>query len=127
MSVTRSFKVPDMKKEHWLLIVAAAGGALIWVLISNASGKKEAWDSELYFSVGMPAVCLLAALLGFLEPKQTWRWGAAPMAGQFLAMLLMVGVGNLLPLGLIVFAVLAIPPMLVARLGAYLRSRLARS
>jgi peptidoglycan/LPS O-acetylase OafA/YrhL len=114
-----------MKKEHWLLIGAAAGGALIWVLIATASGKKEAWDSELYFSVGMPAVCLLAALLGFLEPKQTWRWGAAPLAGQFLAMLLMVGPGNLLPLGIIVFGVLAIPPILVARFAAYLRNRVA--
>ncbi len=114
-----------MKKEYWLLIAAAAGGALIWVLISTASGKREAWDSELYFSIGMPAVCLLAALLGFLEPKRTWRWGAAPLAGQFLAMLVMVGPGNLLPLGMIVFAVLAIPPILVARLGAYLRNRVA--
>jgi peptidoglycan/LPS O-acetylase OafA/YrhL len=125
MSVTRSLKVPLMKKEHWLLIAAAAGGALIWILISTASGKKEAWDSDLYFSIGIPAVCLLAALLGFLEPKRTWRWGAAPLAGQFLAMLLMVGPGNLLPLGIIVFAVLAIPPILVARLGAYLRNRVA--
>lgn len=116
-----------MKREHWLLLAAAAGGALIWVLISTASGKREAWDSDLYFSVGMPAVSLLAALLGFLEPKQTWRWGAAPLAGQFLAMLLMVGPGNLLPLGIIVFGVLAIPPIIVARLGAYLRSRVARS
>ena len=41
-------------------------------------------------------------------------------------MLLMVGPGNLLPLGIIVFGVLAIPPMIVARLGAYLGSRFGR-
>ena len=81
----------------------------------------------MYFSVGVPAVCLLAALLGFLEPKRTWRWGAAPLAGQFLAMLLMVGSGNLLPLVIIVFGVLAIPPILLARMGAYLRNRVAHS
>ena len=63
---------------------------------------------------------------GFLEPKRTWRWGLAPLAGQFFAMLLMVGPGNLLPLGVIVFGVLAIPPMIVARLAAYVQSRLAR-
>ena len=51
--------------------------------------------------------------------------GAAPLAGQFLMMLLMVGPGNLLPLGIIVFGVLAIPPILVARLSAYLRNRVA--
>ena len=94
------------------------------MLISTVSGKREAWDSSLYFSVGMPAVCLLAGTLGYLEPKRTWRWGLAPLAGQFFAMLLMVGPGSLLPLGIIVFGVLAIPPMIVARLGAYLRSRL---
>jgi len=115
-----------MKKEHWLLIAAAGVGALIWVLISIASGKREAWDSDLYFSVGMPAVCLLAGSLGFFEPRRTWRWGLAPLAGQFFAMLLMVGPGNLLPLGIIVFGVLAIPPMIVARLAAYVQSRLAR-
>lgn len=115
-----------MKREHWLLVAAAGAGALIWVLISTASGKREAWDSSLYFSVGMPAVCLLAGALGFLEPKRTWRWGLAPLAGQFFAMLLMVGPGNLLPLGVIVFGVLAIPPMIVARLAAYVQSRLAR-
>ncbi len=112
-----------MKREHWLLIAAAAGGALIWVLISTASGKREAWDSGLYFAVGMPAVCLLAGALGFLEPKRTWRWGLAPLAGQFFAMLLMVGPGSLLPLGIIVFGVLAIPPMIVARLAAFVRIR----
>ena len=37
-------------------------------------------------------------------------------------MLLMVGPGNLLPLGFIVFGVLAIPPILLARLGAYLET-----
>ena len=114
-----------MKREHWLLVAAAGAGALIWVLISTASGKREAWDSSLYFSVGMPAVCLLAGTLGFLEPKRTWRWGLAPLGGQFFAMLLMAGPGNLLPLGIIVFGVLAIPPMIVARLAGYVQSRLA--
>ena len=113
-----------MKKEHGLLIAAAAGGALIWVLICSVSGRKEAWDSDLYFSVGMPAVCLLAAVLGFLEPRRTWRWGAAPFVGQFVAMLGMVGPGNLLPLGIIVFAVLAAPSIVAARLGAFLRARI---
>jgi hypothetical protein len=112
LSVTRSVKVPDMKKEHWLLIAAGAGGALIWILISTASGRKEAWDSELYFSIGMPAVCLLAALLGFLEPKRTSA-GVRALARQF-GDAVYGGPGNLLPLGIIVFGVLAIPPILVA-------------
>lgn len=38
----------------------------------------------------------------------------------------MVGPGNLLPLGVIVFGVLSIPPILAARFGAYLANRTAR-
>ena len=126
MSVPRLPKVAAMKKEHWLLIVAAGGGALIYVLISARIGQEGGVGFRCIF-FGRDAGGLSARRsAGPLEPKRSWRWGAAPMAGQFFAMLLMVGWGNLLPLGIIVFGVLAIPPMMVARLGAYLRSRLVR-
>ena len=115
-----------MKRDHWLLLIAAGAGALIWALIVAITGKREAWDSSLYFSVGVPLVCVLAATLGFVEPRKTWRWGVAPIAGQLVYMLLMVGVGNLLPVGLIVFAVLSIPPVIAAWLGAVIARRSQR-
>jgi hypothetical protein len=59
-----------MKRDQWLLLVAAGGGALIWALIVAVTGKREAWDSSLYFSVGVPLVCVLAATLGFVEPRK---------------------------------------------------------
>ena len=43
-----------MKREHWLYLAAAVCGAAIWIVIALASGRKEAWDSGLYFSVGDP-------------------------------------------------------------------------
>ena len=49
-----------MKREHWLYLAAAVCGAAIWILITLASGRNEAWDSGLYFSVGIPAVCLVS-------------------------------------------------------------------
>ena len=115
-----------MKRDHWLLLVAAGGGALIWALIVAVTGKREAWDSSLYFSVGVPVVCVLAAMLGFVEPRKTWRWGVAPLAGQFACMLLLVGVGNLLPVGLMVFGMLSIPPVIAAWLGGVIARRAQR-
>ena len=114
-----------MKREHWLLIIAFVGGAAIWIGISAATGRREAWDSGIYFSLGMPLACLLAFVLGIVEPARSWRWGVAPFAGQFLAMLLTQGVGNLLPLGVLVFAVLAIPAVIAARVGAAVARRRA--
>jgi hypothetical protein len=107
-----------MKKEHWLYLIAAVGGAVIWVLVASVSGKREAWDSGLYFSVGIPAVCLISMAFGYFEPARPWRWGVAPLAGQFLWMLLSQGPGNLLPLGVIVFAVFSVPSIVTAYMGA---------
>jgi hypothetical protein len=114
-----------MNRGHWLLIVALAGGAAIWIGIAGISGRREAWDSNVYFTVGIPLSCVLAFVLGIVEPARSWRWGVAPFAGQFLAMLLTQGVGNLLPLGMIAFAVLSIPAVVAARVGAAVAQRRA--
>ncbi len=90
----------------------------VWALVSTLLDKREAWDSELYFTVGIPAVCLLAAVLGYLEPLRPWRWGVAPQVGQLACMLLMQGVGSMLPIGVIMLAILSIPAMITAWMGA---------
>ena len=45
---------------------------------------------------------------------------------QLVWMLVTQGPGNLLPLGLIVGGILAVPPILAARLGAFIHRRTAR-
>ena len=56
-----------MKKEVWLYGTAFVSGILVWVLGSLFSGQTEAWDSEPYLSVGIPALCLVAGVLGFID------------------------------------------------------------
>ena len=41
-------------------------------------------------------------------------------------MLLTQGIGNLLPLGIVVFAVLSVPSIVAARIGAFVATKLAR-
>src|SRR5262245_34310230 len=77
-----------MKRAHWLYLAEAVCGAAIWILIAPVSGRNEAWDSNLYFSVGIPAVCLVSMALAFFEPSEPWRWGVLPMVGQFVWMLI---------------------------------------
>ncbi len=107
-----------MKRDHWLYLLAVVGGALVWALVATISGKREAWDSEWYFTLGIPAVCLLAAVLGYLEPIRPWRWGLAPNVGQLACMLVMQGVGSMLPMGVILLAIMSIPAMITAWMGA---------
>jgi hypothetical protein len=112
-----------MKREHWLYLMAAVCGAAIWIIIALASGRREAWDSGLYFSMGLPTVCLISMAFGFFEPNRTWRWGVLPLAGQFVWMVLSQGPGNLLPLGMIVFGVLSVPAIIAARVGAFIATK----
>ncbi len=116
-----------MKGDRWLYLLAVLAGAGIWIAIAAAYGRREAWDATAYFSVGIPAVCLVSMVLAFRRPRRAWRWGVLPMAGQFAWMLLTQGPGNLLPLGIAMFAVLSIPSVIAARIGAFVATRWARA
>lgn len=107
-----------MKNEYLRYLLAALAGAAIWLFIAAISGRTEAWDTGSYFTVGIPLVCLVSAVCAYFAPEHSWRWGVLPMIGQFLCLLVMKGGGNLLPLGVIVFAVLSIPSIVAARIGA---------
>ena len=115
-----------MTRDTWFYLAAIACGIVTWILVSAVSGRVEACDSGLYFTVGMPVVCATSGVLGFLEPRRPWRWGVAPLAGQFVWMLLNQGPGNLLPLGFLVFGVFSVPPVIAAQIGAFVATKWAR-
>ena len=114
-----------MKKEYWLYGLALVTGILVWAAVSHATGRREAWDSQWYFLVSIPVVCIVSAVLGFVEPRRAWRWGVVPLVGQFSWMLFTQGPGNLLPLGVVMFGVLSVPSIITARIGAFLGSKRA--
>jgi hypothetical protein len=116
----------SMKKEYWLYGLAVVTGILVWVAVSNATGRREAWDSQWYFLISVPVVCVVSAALGFVEPSRPWRWGVAPLVGQFSWMLFTQGPGNLLPLGVVVFGVLSVPSIITARIGAFFGNKRAK-
>lgn len=109
----RSVRIP--------VATAAAGGAVLWVAAALVSGKREAWDGAVYWVLAYPAALLLCAWLGHAFPERSWRWPLVLFEAQFVAMGLRNGeLAGLWPLGMILFAVLALPGMLAARFGARL-------
>ena len=107
-----------MKNEFWLYGAACGSGILVWILVSSFSGQTEAWDSESYLFLGIPALCIVACTLGFIEPKQPWRWGIVQILGQAVWMFASQGFGNLWPLGMVAFGLFSIPSIVAAGLGA---------
>lgn len=104
--------------------IAAIGGAILWLATMAVSGRNEAWDSPLYWQAAYPLAIALSGLLGYVAPERPWRWALAVMWVQPVVMVFTSGGSfGLLPLGLILFGVLAVPPIVAAQLAARLRRR----
>ena len=95
----------------------------MWLGATVISGKKEAWDSTLYWAAAYPLAVVLAGGLGYWVPEKPWRWGLTVMLVQAVVLALASSSFGLLPLGLILFSFLAIPPIGFAQLTAKLRQR----
>jgi hypothetical protein len=99
----------------------AAEGFAVWAvfstlpLLTGAPGIREAWDTNAYWSLGLPVLMLSVAAAGAFAPDSPWKLAAWAVAGHFLGVLLITKSGTgfgLLPLtlvfvGLPMFGVLA--------------------
>jgi hypothetical protein len=112
-----------MPRSEWATCAAAmaAGIGVIEFAIVSVTPLRVDWDW--FNSGGMVTLCLIAAALGFLEPRHPWRWGFLPIAAIPAWMLVRGGsLGNMWPIFLLSFAAAAIPPMIAAWIGAWLRT-----
>ena len=105
-------------------VIAIIGGISLWLLTSLISGRAEAWDAPMYWTVTYPLAILLAGVLGYRAPWRAWRWGLVVMLVQAPVLMLTSGSSmNLLPLGLALFAILSLPAIAAATFGAKTRGR----
>jgi peptidoglycan/LPS O-acetylase OafA/YrhL len=117
---------PQASAERHLYILLAAVALAAWLLPWLLLGRKEAWDHASYFSISIPIMSLAAGYAGYRAKVRAWRWPLSLIVAQVAAALVLNGFGNLLPLGIMVFVVLAAPMMLAASVGAWLGRRQAR-
>ena len=73
-----------------------------------------------------PLIGLTAAIVSFFAPSRFWRWAMFPFGAQALVAILQNPTGNLLPLGLIMFAILSLPCIAAAWVGGWLGRRIGR-
>ena len=109
-------------------VLSLASGAAVWLGVAWTTGRREAWDSEIYWTAGYPILAAFAAVCGWLVPGRAWRWPLLAMLVQPVVMLVQDPAGgSMLPLGLILFGVLSLPLIPAAYLGAFVRRGLRRS
>ena len=97
-------------RETWIAYGSAIVlGLLLWTAAAAVEMRVEPWDAPSYWTITYPAALALSGLLGFIFPERPWRWALTVMFVQLPVMSLGGSGFSLLPMGLIMAAVLALP------------------
>ena len=111
-----------MLRRRAIIALSVAAGVALELGVALTSGRREAWDSPLYWTIGLPAAGLAALLIGFAAPRPEWRWTALIAPSQVLTMMLRSGaIGNLWPVALVLSSILSAPFVAAAFVGSRLR------
>ena len=123
-SAPQGSALPTPEKNLYILTasVAAATWLAPWLLL----GRREAWDHWTYFIVSIPVMSVVAGYAAFRARSRWWRWPLTLVVAQFVTALVLGGFGNLFPLGIIVFAILAVPMAIAAAVAAWIARRRER-
>jgi hypothetical protein len=109
------------------MIASSAVGALIWGWVALHGGRAEPWDAPEFWSFGYPAALLACVALGLVFPDRAWRWGLVVFAMLAVVMAggaIRVGSGvSMLPPGLVLLGVLALPGIGLAALAGRVRRK----
>jgi hypothetical protein len=114
-------------KQTTPLTIALFAGVVLWFAASFITGRKEPWDSSTYWWLIYPVAIAACGYLGYRYPTRAWLSAFVLFQAQFVGMVIRNGeVGNLWPLGMALFAIIAIPGMVVAALAARVARRAER-
>jgi hypothetical protein len=86
------------------------------------SGHREAWDSPLYWTLGLPVVAVLSAAIGLASERSDWLWTFLIVPSQVTTMMMRSGeIGSLWPLAAALSAILSTPFVAAAFVGSKFR------
>lgn len=105
-------------------VIAAVAGMALWFIASFKLGKREPWDDQFYWGAVYPIAVLASGVMGVFFPDRPWRWVLTLFLAQCVAMTIRNGeLGNLWPLGMLLFCIIAIPAIALAQSSSWARRR----
>jgi hypothetical protein len=113
-----------MLNTRLAILVCVLTGVALELGIHALSGRREAWDSAEYWTIGLPAAAIVSAAVGFLSRRRDWLWTLLIVPSQTATMMLRSGeIGNLWPLTIVFSSILSAPFLLVAFIASRFRRR----
>ena len=111
--------------EYFPYSAAALSGLVICLAIAKATGRNEAWDSGVYFSVGIPLMCVLIFAISYFFPARAWRWTLSMAVGQSVAIASGGGSLSLWPLSIIAMLLCSFPQFVTGLVASRLAHKKA--
>jgi hypothetical protein len=116
-----------MLNRRTVVLSSIGIGVALEIVVSLVSGRREAWDSGFYWTVGLPAALLASVGIGWKSHERDWFATILIVPAQVTAMMVRsLEIGGLFPLTVALSAILSAPFVGAAWLGSLLRSRASR-
>lgn len=103
-------------------VVSFLTGVLLELIVHAVSGRREAWDSPMFWTYGMPAALLVSLAIGAFAKGRAWLATLLVAPGQVATMMIESGeIGNLWPLMIVLSGILSAPFVAASFVGWKLR------
>ena len=113
-----------MLSRRALVLLCVVTGIALELGIQALGGRRESWDSAAYWTIGLPIVALVSAVMGFLSRGRDWLGAVVIVPSQVLTMMARNGeIGNLWPLTIALSSILSTPFVVAAFIGSRFRSK----
>lgn len=108
-------------KEYLKSALALSFGVMVWSVFKFIAPSQDPTALLSYWKIGYPVSIVLSGFMGIFFPDRPWRWGIIIMFVQlFIEAITTKGDLNLLPPGIVFFALLSIPCMISGHVGAWI-------
>jgi hypothetical protein len=111
-----------MLRKHSIIAIGIVTGVALEIGIHALSGRREAWDSAEYWTLGLPSAMIVSVILGVFSRDRDWIWTCVIVPSQAMTMILRSGeLGGLWPLTVILSTILSTPFVVGAFIGSRFR------
>lgn len=113
-----------MLSRRSLVVLCVLTGIGLELGVQALSGRREAWDSAQYWTVGMPLAIVASGALGFLSGRRDWLFTFVIVPSHVLTMMVRDGeIGSLWPLAVALSSILSTPFVVAAFVGSWFRQK----
>ena len=111
-------------KECIKIAIALVVGAILWMVFKNIAQSQDPTEQISYWIIGYPISIVLSGVMGIIFSDRPWRWGICIIGIQFvLGLVTMGGDLNLVPPGMVFYALLTVPCCLLGNVGSQISEK----